>query len=96
MLTRDATLETAERTERGMVLIGKVDVHAGGNPRRSGRPHPPRQVSLRTFSPVRHSQRALPAHDCAAVSGNCDSFRWIIEEQRLCVTELARRSFKST
>ena len=83
----DARNGGAHRTRNGADRQGRVD--ASGNPRRSGWPHPPRQVSVRAFSPVRHSQRALPAHDCAAVSVDDDSFRWIIDEQWLCVTELA-------
>jgi hypothetical protein len=82
----DARIGTGDRARAGAVGQGRI--HASGNPGRSRWPHPSRQVSLRAFSPLRRSQRALPAYDRAQVPVGVDSLGWIAEEHRFCVNEL--------
>ena len=67
LLTRQArSWRASERTASAVRADGQGRVDAGRDSGRSGRPHPPRQVRVRTFSQVRHSQRPVPAHDRAA------------------------------
>ncbi len=88
MLTRDSKLDLGGTNGQWPGSDRQSRVDASGNSRRLGRSHPPRQVPVRPFSAVRHSERPVPAHDRAALSVGRQAIGGGIAGRRFRLTEL--------